>query len=144
MTTTFTENDTCAEHDETAQLAPRPYWQDRPCPPWCGISGDHSDTDDHAERVHQALAAPLTLTLEGPVVVLVQGQDEGSRGLIAEPSGLEVFILQGYRESEPYLKVNMQLPPGAVPGARLTLAEASQLAEILTNAVRQARDPLAC
>jgi hypothetical protein len=76
--------------------------------------------------------------VEDPVVALGSGQDNGSRELITEPSGLEVYILQGYRESEPYLKVNLQPPHGSAPGARLTLAEGRQWAECLMDAVRQA------
>lgn len=140
MTTTFTANDTCAEHDGTAQLAPRPYWQDQPCPPWC--SGGHSDNDEGADRIHLAFAAVLTLNLEDPVTGLVPGQEEGSRELIAEPSGLEVYIGQGYRESEPYLKVNLQLASGML-GARFTLGEVRQLIENLEDAVRQASEPVA-
>jgi hypothetical protein len=140
MTTTFTANDICTEQDAAARPASRPYWQDQPCPPWC--SDRHSDDDEGADRLHLAFAAALTLTLEDPVTALVPGQEEGSRELIAEPSGLEVYIRQDYRESEPHLKVNLQLASGML-GARFTLGEARQLIENLEDAVRQASESVA-
>lgn len=142
MTTTFTANDICIEQDAAARPASRPYWQDRPCPPWCAaISAGHLDTDDREDRVHQSPAAALALTLEDPVVEFVPGQDGAARELIVEPSGLQVYILQGYRESEAYLKVNLRLASGML-GARFTLGEARQLIEKLEGAVRQASEPV--
>ena len=87
--------------------------------------------------------APLTLTMEGPLVALGTGND-GSREPIVEPSGLEVYIRQDYRESEPHLKVSLQTSLDAVLDVRLTLAEGRQFAEILLAAARRAENgPLA-
>jgi hypothetical protein len=53
MTITLTDSDTeHAGQEELPELAARPYWQDRPCPPWCEIPGGHSDIDEIGERVH--------------------------------------------------------------------------------------------
>lgn len=122
MTTTVTDTDTCAA---AIDGPPLPYWQGKRCPPWCRMT--HSDMADLGDRVHQDGAAILTLTMEEPLV-------EREPELIVQPSELEVYTVQGYREEEPHLL----LCHDEQSGVQLTLAEARQLAGILMNAVRQA------
>jgi hypothetical protein len=128
MTITDTDSDTCAAASDRPCL---PYWQDKPCPPWCRMA--HRDEDELEDRGHQGSAVRLTLTMEEALV-------DRDPTPVVEPSDLVVYTVQKFREQEPHLL----LMRDEKPCARLTLDEGRRFAEILADAVRQAeRQPAA-
>src|ERR1700683_4234135 len=58
-----------ATADTARADVPIPYWQDRPCPPWCMMSVPHRDHDMPDDRYHMSVIHHLDLTLEKPVTV---------------------------------------------------------------------------
>lgn len=110
--------------DQEPAQAPRPSWQDRPCPPWCMMSIPHRDEDMPDDRYHMSLIHQMDLTLNEAVTVY-----SATGELIASgPACFSASLFQHYRERDPHIalihneKVDIQF----------TAAEASELARALT------------
>ena len=102
------------------EAAPRPYWQDQPCPPWCLMSVPHRDSDMPDDRYHLSVIHHIDLTLEkaipGPL-------DPDSRPF------LTVQLDRHHRERDPRV---ILIRNGQVD-IPFTIAEAGELAQELTD-----------
>ena len=116
-------------------LPARPYWQDRPCPPWCRLAVPHQDHTPIEDRFHLSLIHDVTLTLEEPDVSRFP---DGSGGNVLEvsPSFITASLLQGWRERE----ARVILTHAGTHDVELTVSEAAELAEVLAGLVRQVID----
>ena len=113
----------------------RPYWEDRPCPPWCHTLVGHQDHDRPEDRHHMAPFHDIQLTLEAADVIRVPSAD-GEVALEVSPSFITAGLVQGWRDREAHIT----LVPAATHDIELTVAEAAELIEALTNCVRQASE----
>ncbi len=112
-----------ATADTARADAPLPYWQDRPCPPWCMMSVPHQDHDMPGDRYHMSVIHHLDLTLEKPV------SDRSASGelLACNPAFLTAGLHQHYRERDPQVILTCN---GEVD-IPFTITEADELAQEL-------------
>jgi len=104
--------------------APRPYWQDRPCPSWC-MTGPHEDRDMPEDRCHISISREVTLTLEAANVERSQDGKVPS----VYPGCFTAYLDQGWRERE----ARVILSHNGTTGIEFTLAEAGELARALAS-----------
>jgi hypothetical protein len=114
--------------------AARPYWQDQPCPTWCHMIVGHEDHDRPEDRFHMAPFHDIQLTLEAADVIRIPSAD-GQGALEVSPSFITAGLVQGWWDRE----ARVTLVHAATHDIELTVAEAAELAEALTDCVRQAR-----
>jgi hypothetical protein len=95
-----------------AGAAPRPFWLDSPCPPWCRAT--HEDMDMAEDRVHESTGHEVVLTLEP------WGEYADGHG----PAHMTGYLNQHYRELGPHIMVSVN----GLHGITFTLAEAAELA----------------
>jgi hypothetical protein len=105
-------------------VAPLPYWLDRPCPSWC-VTLPHADVDHPDDRLHIGASWDVVLTQEPPDVFT----DVDGTVLSSEPVRLMAAVYQGYRDRDPY--VSMDLGDAKCREVELTFAEAAELAAAL-------------
>ena len=117
------------------ELPARPYWQDQPCPPWCHTLVGHQDHDRPEDRHHMAPFHDIQLTLEAADVIRTPSAD-GKVALEVSPSFITAGLIQGWRDRE----ARVTLVYAATHDIELTVAEAAELAEALTDCVRQAME----
>ena len=114
--------------------AGRPYWQDRPCPPWCMLVVPHQDHDLPEDRYHLAPSYDVTLTLEAADVIRIPSE-AGRVAMEVSPSFLAAGLAQGWRDREGHIF----LTHAGTHDIKLTIGEAGELAEALSSLVRQAK-----
>jgi len=122
-----------AVNGHAPELPARPYWQDQPCPPWCHMLVGHQDHDRPEDRFHMAPFHDIQLTLEAADVIRIPSAD-GNGALEVSPSFITAGLIQGWRDRE----ARVTLVHAATHDIELTVAEAAELAEALTECVRQA------
>lgn len=106
---------------------PRPSWQARPCPAWCG--GGHHEADYYADRSHfVSIPEVISLTLHDDPT------DQGSA-----PGRLDLAMWQHYREAEPTIDVTV--PKCADDDKRRVVGEATL--SLTVAEARALRDGLA-
>lgn len=107
--------------------APLPFWQTRPCPPWCDTT--HREQDFHDDRNH--FATPVD-TIDLSLYV------EDGHGGGSQPGTLDLAICQHYRHAEPEIDLTLPVCEGSsakVTGETeltLTVAEARALRDGLS------------
>jgi hypothetical protein len=113
----------------TVVLTRRPAWQTAPCPPWCTTV--HKDDDLPGDR--HCLSTPgrgaIATSLRPPIDVLV-------------PSGTAKVVPSVYvclEADEPGTPARLVLCPDDFSYVPLTLDEAEQLVDALTEQIRSAR-----
>ena len=111
-----------------------PAWvnDSTPCPSWCPYGRDHKDSDAYDDRTHSGSTWHVPLTAEDPIAY-AEGPG-GERVVDSEPSELDLYLVMHYREIEPRIWLGRD---GTDKGQHLTLKEARELAERLTELVRQ-------
>jgi hypothetical protein len=124
-----------AVNGHVPDLPARPYWQDQPCPPWCHTLVGHQDHDRPEDRHHMAPFHDIQLTLEAADVIRTPSAD-GRVALEVSPSFITAGLIQGWRDRE----AHVTLVHAATHDIELTVAEAAELAEALTDCVRQASE----
>jgi hypothetical protein len=124
-----------AANGHAADLPARPYWQDQPCPPWCGMVVPHQDHVRPEDRYHMSPITDVTLTLEAADVLRFP---DGTGGTVLEvsPSFITASLVQGWRERE----ARVFLTHAGTHDIELTVAEAAELAEALSGLVREAME----
>ena len=85
----------------------RPFWQSRPCPPWCATI--HQDHDYYADRHHHATAGE-------PIDLSLYDDDRTSDG--NRPGELDFAITQHYRSAE--ATVTLLLPLHELDDSQVT------------------------
>ena len=113
-------------------LPARPYWQDQPCPPWCQMVVGHEDHDRPEDRVHMAPFHDIQLALEPADVIRIPSA-HGQVALEVSPSFITAGLIQGWRDRE----AHVTLVHAGTHDIKMTVAEAAELAEALTDCVRQ-------
>jgi hypothetical protein len=115
----------------TPEPAPRPYWQDRPCPHWCLMSVPHEDSDMPADRYHMSVIYHVDLALEDASTFY----SADGRLLSCAPAFLTASLHQhnSWRDPQVVLCRNGKVD---IP---FTIAEAGTLAQAL--AAHAAMDP---
>lgn len=106
----------------TAQTTERPFWLTGPCPDWC--TRDHCAYDYDQGRHHADTGTTIQMTLHP------------SWGSLYEPQPLHAGLFQGPREVEGYVEIYWPFKDAAM---RLTLAEATQLADYINTVAAAAR-----
>lgn len=115
-----------------AILARRPYWLDRPCPPWCLMTTPHEDHDLADDRFHMSVFYHVDLTLEDALTLW----SANHKLLSCEPAFLTAMLLQHYREREPRIIVTRN---GKVD-IPFTVTEAGELSRALVSLVGRGAD----
>ena len=118
-------------------LAGRPYWQEQPCPPWCHMLVGHQDHDRPEDRHHMAPFHDIQLTLEAADVIRVPSAD-GKVALEVSPSFITAGLIQGWRDREAHIT----LVHAGTHDILLTISEAAELIEALTDCVRDAGEAI--
>ncbi len=121
-----------APNAHAATPARRPYWLDRPCPPWCFMTAPHEDHDLADDRSHMSAFYHVDLTLEDALTFWSANHEL----LSCEPAFLTAMLLQHYREREPRIIITWN---GKVD-IPFTVTEAGELAQALVSLVSRGAD----
>lgn len=106
----------------------RPYWQTKPCPPWCEVV--HRDDDHHDDRSH--FATPVSML----DLSLYRDTDYDKNWM---PGRLGLALCQHYRHAEPEIDLTVPLRAASDPEVtgetdlKLTLADARDLRDRLST-----------
>jgi hypothetical protein len=122
-------------YSHAPDVAGRPYWQDRPCPPWCKTVIPHQDSDQLDSRYHMSPVYDITLTLEAAHIDRFPAEN-CSVALEVSPGFITADLHQDWREREP----RVFLVHDGTHDIELTVAEARELAEALSSLIQQADD----
>lgn len=110
----------------------RPYWQGRPCPPWCLMTIPHQDHDLADDRFHMSVFYHVDLTLEDARAF----RSLNGELLSCEPAFLTVQLYQHYRDRDPHVTVTRN---GEVD-IPFTIVEADELMQTLITLLSQGTD----
>lgn len=110
----------------------RPYWQDKPCPPWCLMTIPHQDHDLADDRFHMSVFYHVDLTLEDAHSF----RSLNGELLSCEPAFLTVQLYQHYRDRDPHVAVTRN---GEVD-IPFTIVEADELTQTLITLLSQGAD----
>lgn len=103
--------------------APRPYWQDQPCPSWCMRTAPHQDDDMRDDRYHRSVIHHINLTLADASVT----RSGAGELLSCVPAFLTAQLHQHYRDRDPQAVLTIN----GKAGIPFTTAEAGKLARAL-------------
>ncbi len=113
----------------TLESIERPWWQDKPCPPWC--EGGHDAAEHPEDRTHFGPLIEQTLSLCEEASDRWIDQDGAP---CVYPPTLSGYLRQGWREGEAAIELSVNDRPGLC----MTLAEAARLQATLDEMLRAA------
>lgn len=119
--------------EQLKTVADRPYWQDRPCPPWC--SGHHLDDDHPDDRRHYShWEGEVVLSLAEPHIHY-RANPDGTHDSVVDPAELQVYVLQGVRENAPRVQLSTFVVDHRGLEIDMTVKEARKLRAHLDTAI---------